>query len=71
MTIRKHEVIIVGAGMAGLTAAAYLSRAGHDVLLIEKNETCGGLLNSFQRDGFIFDTGPRSVENSGACRGIH
>ena len=68
MTTRKHEVIIVGAGMAGLTAAAYLSRAGHDVLLIEKNETCGGLLNSFQRDGFIFDTGPRSVENSGAVK---
>ncbi|MFX1458774.1 MAG: phytoene desaturase family protein, partial [Promethearchaeota archaeon] len=68
MTTISHEVIIVGAGMAGLTAAAYLSRAGYDVLLIEKNETCGGLLTSIQKDGFVFDTGPRSIENSGAVR---
>ncbi len=68
MTTRTHEVIIVGAGMAGLTAAAYLSRAGHDVLLIEKNKNCGGLLSSIQKDDFVFDTGPRSIENSGAVR---
>jgi phytoene dehydrogenase-like protein len=68
MTTTGHEVIIVGAGMAGLTAAAYLSRAGHDVLLIEKNESCGGLLTSIQKDGFVFDTGPRSIENSGAVQ---
>jgi phytoene dehydrogenase-like protein len=68
MTKTNHEIIIVGAGMAGLTAAAYLSRAGYDVLLIEKNETCGGLVSSIQKDGFIFDAGPRSIENSGAVR---
>jgi phytoene dehydrogenase-like protein len=68
MTATNHEVVIVGAGMAGLTAAAYLSKAGHDVLIIEKNESCGGLLNSIQKDGFVFDTGPRSIENSGAVR---
>ena len=68
MTTTSHEIIIVGAGMAGLTAAAYLSRAGHDVLLIEKNESCGGLLSSIQKDDFVFDTGPRSIENSGAVR---
>ena len=68
VTTISHEVIIVGAGMAGLTAAAYLSRAGHDVLLIEKNDTCGGLVTSFQKDGFVFDSGPRSVENSGAVK---
>lgn len=68
MTTKSHEIIIVGAGMAGLTAAAYLSRAGHDILLIEKNETCGGLLTSFQRDGFVFDAGPRSIENAGTVR---
>ena len=68
MTTNSHEIIIVGAGMAGLTAAAYLSRAGHDVLLIEKNDTYGGLVTSFQKDGFVFDTGPRSIENSGAVK---
>jgi len=68
MTTKSHEIIVVGAGMAGLTAAAYLSRAGHDILLIEKNEACGGLITSFQRDGFVFDTGPRSIENAGTVR---
>lgn len=65
MSRSNHQTIIVGAGMAGLTAAAYLARAGHDVLLLEKNKECGGLLNSFQRDGFTFDAGARSILNAG------
>ena len=60
-----YRIVIVGAGIAGLTAAAYLSRAGYSVLLIEKNKECGGLLNSFEREGFVFDSGARSIENSG------
>ena len=51
--------------MAGLTAAAYLSRAGKKVLLIEKNRECGGLVNSFVRDGFQFDAGVRALEDAG------
>jgi all-trans-retinol 13,14-reductase len=61
----NRRIVIVGAGMAGLTAAAYLSRAGYDVLLIEKNEECGGLLYSFQRQDFVFDAGARALVNSG------
>lgn len=68
MNNKRPRIVIVGAGMAGLTAAAYLSRANYDVLLIEKNKEIGGLVNSFQRDGFIFDTGARSIENSGIIR---
>jgi len=51
--------------MAGLTAAAYLSRAGKKVLLFEKNQECGGLVNSFSRDGFQFDAGVRALEDAG------
>ncbi|UCE11175.1 MAG: NAD(P)/FAD-dependent oxidoreductase [Candidatus Thorarchaeota archaeon] len=65
MSQNEHRTIIVGGGMAGLTAAAYLSRAGHNVLLLEKNKECGGLLSSFHRDGFTFDAGARSILNSG------
>ena len=46
------DSIVVGAGAAGLTAAAYLAKYGHSVLLCEKEAYCGGLINSFTRDGF-------------------
>ncbi len=60
-----YEVIIVGGGIAGLTAAAYLAKAGHKTLLCEKESHCGGLVRSFERNGFIFDGGIRAIENSG------
>lgn len=63
-----YQVVIAGAGLAGLTSAAYLSRAGYSVLLVEKTASCGGLLNSISRDGYVFDTGARSIENSGVIR---
>jgi phytoene dehydrogenase-like protein len=62
------QIVIVGAGLAGLTAATYLSKAGHKVLLLEKNNNSGGLLNSFERHGFVFDVGARSIENAGIIK---
>jgi len=60
-----YDVIIVGAGAAGLTAAAYLSRYGRRTLLVEKEAVCGGLVNSFERNGFVFDGGIRALEDAG------
>jgi phytoene dehydrogenase-like protein len=65
MSENRYNTIIVGAGIAGLTSAAYLSRTGQKVLLIEKNRECGGLVNSFTRDGFQFDAGVRALEDAG------
>ncbi len=62
------SVIVVGGGLAGLTAALSLARKGKDVLLIEKNEHCGGLMNSFWRDGFRFEGGARALVNAGLVR---
>jgi phytoene dehydrogenase-like protein len=59
------DAIVVGSGIAGLTASAYLSKAGHKTLLCEKENTLGGLVNSFERDGFTYDGGIRAMENSG------
>jgi phytoene dehydrogenase-like protein len=59
------DVLIVGAGMAGLTAAAYISKAGLKVLLCEKESQTGGLVNSFEYKGFVFDGGIRAIEDSG------
>lgn len=64
----NKKVVIVGAGMAGLTAAAYLSRANYQVLLIDKNDRTGGLLSTFESSGFCFDSGPRAFINSGIVK---
>ena len=44
--MKKKKVIIVGAGMGGLTSAAYLSKDNYDVLLIEKNNIWIGTISS-------------------------
>jgi len=62
------NIIIVGAGISGLTAATSLAMRGHSVLVLEKNAVCGGLVNSFTREGFLFDGGIRAVENAGMIK---
>ncbi|MEJ2513410.1 MAG: NAD(P)/FAD-dependent oxidoreductase, partial [Anaerolineales bacterium] len=68
MTMENKKIVIVGAGMAGLTAAVYLARENYDVLLLDKNNRSGGLVSTFNQDGFFFDTGPRAFVNSGIVR---
>jgi phytoene dehydrogenase-like protein len=68
METGTKKVVIVGAGMAGLTAAAYLSRENFDVLLLDKNDRTGGLLSTFESNGFFFDSGPRAFINSGIVK---
>lgn len=65
MAEKHYHTIVVGGGMAGLTCAAYLAKAGRSVLLIEKNRECGGLVNTFSRNGFQFEAGIRALENAG------
>ena len=60
-----YDAIIVGGGIAGLTAAAYLCKSGYRVLICEKEKKVGGLVNSFNYKGFTFDGGIRAIENSG------
>lgn len=52
------KTIVIGAGFAGLSAACYLARAGHEVTVFEKNAAPGGRAREWVRDGFRFDMGP-------------
>ena len=52
------RVVVVGAGVGGLAAAARLAALGHDVTVCEAQDTVGGKLGLLERDGFRFDTGP-------------
>lgn len=49
------DVIVIGAGMAGLSCAAHLARAGKRVVVLEQHTRPGGLWSSFSRKGIIFD----------------
>jgi phytoene dehydrogenase-like protein len=52
-----HEVIVVGAGLAGLTAALHLAREGREVLVLERRARAGGLCGTYSRDGYEFVIG--------------
>jgi phytoene dehydrogenase-like protein len=52
------RVVVIGAGMGGMAAAARLRVKGHEVLVVEQSSTYGGKLATVRRDGFAFDTGP-------------
>src|SRR5438046_510836 len=56
---RDQPFVIVGAGVAGLTLAYLLLKAGRRVAVIERNDHTGGLARSFQYDGFTYDIGPK------------
>ncbi|BFV59772.1 NAD(P)/FAD-dependent oxidoreductase [Kitasatospora sp. CMC57] len=52
------RIVIIGAGMSGLAAAARLATLGHRVTVCEAGPTYGGEIGRYERDGFAFDTGP-------------
>lgn len=55
---KKPSVIIIGAGFAGLSAAALLSNEGYRVTVLEKNSSVGGRAQVLRKKGFTFDMGP-------------
>src|SRR5437588_9439786 len=52
------RVIVVGAGIGGLAAAARLARAGYRVTVVERASEPGGRASVIEQQGFRFDTGP-------------
>lgn len=56
--MKRKSVIIIGAGIGGITAAIHLAKRGLHVVVLEKNSRPGGRCNRFSREGHHFDTGP-------------
>jgi len=56
--IDTQKVVVIGAGLGGLSAAISLASEGFQVELLDKNDKVGGKLNILTRDGFTFDLGP-------------
>src|SRR5215475_2700891 len=64
------NVAVVGGGLAGLTAANYLTRAGFSVILFEKSRSVGGRARTEAEQGFHFNLGPHALYAGGAAIGI-
>ncbi len=56
-----HPIVIVGAGIGGLSAAIRLAAAGRRVILLEQNAQVGGKMGEIAADGFRWDTGPSVI----------
>lgn len=55
------KIIVIGAGVAGLSAAVRLQKLGYEVTLYEKDRQVGGKMNQIKTAGFTFDLGPTIV----------
>ncbi|WP_100374831.1 phytoene desaturase family protein [Bacillus sp. FJAT-45037] len=57
----SYDIIIIGAGMGGLSAATYLAQEGYSVLVLDRHYRAGGYAHSFRRRKFTFDSAVRIV----------
>lgn len=67
MQHKNYDVIVIGSGIGGLTAAALLAKAGRQVLLLEQHDRAGGYAHGFKRKKYTFDAG---VHLTSGC-GLH
>lgn len=66
----RNEIHVVGTGLAGLTAAAFVARAGLPVVVHETRSRLGGRATTDERDGFRFDQGPHALYRGGPAERV-
>lgn len=59
--LMNKNIIVIGAGISGLTSAYLLSKKGFDVKILDKKNEVGGSIESVIENGFLFDRGPNSA----------
>ena len=57
----KNKIIVIGAGLGGISTALRLSSSGYRVRLIEKNSVLGGKISPLNQNGYKFDRGPSLI----------
>src|SRR4030065_684888 len=56
----QKKIVIIGAGISGLTTAYLLYKEGYDVVVLEQRDNVGGSIETVDANGFLFDRGPNS-----------
>ncbi len=65
------KVAVIGAGIAGLSAASYLQRNGFDTVILELHDKPGGLCTAWKREGYTFDACIHWLMGSGKSSNLH
>lgn len=69
--MENYDVIVIGSGIGGLTAALDCAKAGRRVLVLEAAKQFGGFINPFCRKKFWFDSGIHYIGDMGPGRSLH
>ncbi len=65
MTTEKFDVVVIGAGLGGLSAAGYMAKAGKSVLVLEHHTVPGGYAHEFRRGHYRFDVSLHVLDGAG------
>jgi phytoene dehydrogenase-like protein len=71
VTPRSGHLVIVGAGIAGLSAGCYAARSGYRVTILEMHDLPGGLCTSWRRKGYLFDGSVAGLAGTSPDMAIH
>jgi len=67
----RYDVVVIGAGLGGLTCGGLLAREGYSVLVVDQRPVPGGVCHSYQRQAFTVDIGPHLLSGCGVGWPVH
>ena len=56
----ETDIVIIGAGLTGLTTGFWLTRAGKNIRILERSDRVGGQIHTLREEGFVFESGPNT-----------